>query len=134
MSDEESEKLQTYCFILLYRNMTNENEIVGVERAIRNVGFRADLQYKPTIYTELGIYRNNKFGIRPTVYTSVRKNVDGESGFEVTNLAREEWVYRYLKLIFINTSTFASVRSCGVYHNLLFYRYNSYSGAIRTML
>ena len=78
--------------------MTNENEIVGVERAIRNVGFRADLQYKPTIYTELGIYRNNKFGIRPTVYTSVRKNVDGESGFEVTNLAKEEWVYRYFLL------------------------------------
>ena len=98
MSDEESEKLQTDCFILLYRNMTNENEIVGVERAIRNVGFRADLQYKPAIYTELGIYRNNKFGIRPTVYTSVRKNVDGESGFEVTNLAKEDWVYRYLLL------------------------------------
>ena len=75
--------------------MTDETEIVGVERAIRNVGFRAELQYKPTIYTELGIYRNNKFGIRPTVYTSFRKNVDGESGFEITNLAKEEWVYRY---------------------------------------
>lgn len=92
-SEPSGSRNHMLCFI--NRNMTNENEIVGVERAIRNVGFRADLQYKPTIYTELGIYRNNKFGIRPTVYTSVRKNVDGESGFEVTNLAREEWVYRY---------------------------------------
>jgi len=84
---------------VINRDMTDENEIIGVERAIRNVGIRGlrgDLQYKPNIYTELGIYRNNKFGIRPTVYKSARKHgVDGDYGFEITNLAKEEWIYRY---------------------------------------
>merc|ERR1711874_206421 len=80
---------------VINRDMTDENEIILVERAIRNVSIRADLQYKPNIYTELGIYRNNRFGIRPTVYRSMKKTVGGDSGFEITNLAKEEWVYRY---------------------------------------
>lgn len=80
---------------VINRDMTDENEIILVERAIRNVSIRADLQYKPNIYTELGIYRNNRFGIRPSVYRSMKKTVGGDSGFEITNLAKEEWVYRY---------------------------------------
>ena len=75
--------------------MTDETQIIGMERVIRNVGYRGDLSYKPIIYTELGIYRSNKFGIRPTVYKSEKKNsVDGQSSFEITNLAKDEWIYR----------------------------------------
>jgi len=80
---------------VINRDMTDETEIIGVERAIRNVSIRADLQYKPNIYTELGIYRSNRFGIRPTIYRSLRKTVDGVSGFEISNLAKEEWIYRH---------------------------------------
>jgi len=81
---------------IINRDMTDETQIIGMERVIRNVGYRGDLSYKPIIYTELGIYRSNKFGIRPTVYKSEKKNsVDGQSSFEITNLAKDEWIYRY---------------------------------------
>jgi len=53
--------------------------------------------YKPNIYTELGIYRSNKFGIRPTIYKSVKKVVGGDSGFEIQNIAKDEWLYRHPK-------------------------------------
>merc|ERR1711874_475374 len=91
----EPSRSHNHMIHVINRDMTDENEIILVERAIRNVSIRADLQYKPNIYTELGIYRNNRFGIRPTVYRSMKKTVGGDSGFEITNLAKEEWVYRY---------------------------------------
>merc|ERR1711934_257966 len=44
------------------------------------------------IYTELGIYRGNKFCIRPTIYNSVKEVLpDGDSEFKIENIAREDW-------------------------------------------
>ena len=34
------------------------------------MGFKGKLTYKPDIFTYLGIYRGNKFGIMPNIYTS----------------------------------------------------------------
>jgi len=95
VDENEPSGSNNHAIQVINRDMTDENEIIGVERTIRNVSIRSDLQYKPNIYTELGIYRNNRFGIRPTVYKSMIKRVGEDSGFEITNLAKEEWVYRY---------------------------------------
>merc|ERR1712238_626090 len=40
---------------------------------------------------------SNKFGIRPTIYRSVKKVVGGDSGFEIQNIAKDEWLYRHPK-------------------------------------
>jgi len=95
VDENEPSGSNNHAIQVINRDMTDENEIIGVERTIRNVSIRSDLQYKPNIYTELGIYRNNRFGIRPTIYKSMIKRVGEDSGFEITNLAKEEWVYRY---------------------------------------
>ena len=79
---------------VINKDMSDETEVLGVERALRNIPIRGELMYKPNIYTELGIYRSNKFGIRPTIYKSVKKVVGGDSGFEIQNIAKEEWLYR----------------------------------------
>merc|ERR1712008_350249 len=77
---------------VINKDMTDQKEVFGVEKAIRNVPIRFAIQYKPLIYTELGIYRGNKFCIRPTIYNSVKEVLpDGDSEFKIENIAREDW-------------------------------------------
>ena len=83
---------------VINKDMSDETEVFGVEKSLRNIPIRGELMYKPNIYTELGIYRSNKFGIRPTIYKSVKKVVGGDSGFEIQNIAKDEWLYRYVGL------------------------------------
>ena len=46
------------------------NQVMRVENLLRSAGAVGDLLYKPDIFSTLGIYRNNKWGFRPTIYTS----------------------------------------------------------------
>jgi len=79
---------------IINKDMTNETEVREVEKAIRNVPIRCNMQYKPVVYTDLGIYRGNKFAIRPTIYTSERKVLpDGNYEFNVENIADQDWHY-----------------------------------------
>ena len=73
--------------------MSDEKEVFGVEKAIRNFPINGEIQYKPNIFTELGIYRNNKFGIRPSIYKSI-KVVGGDSDYKIKNIAKEDWLYK----------------------------------------
>ena len=68
-------------------DFTNMEEVVKVENVLRNLGIRRDLNYKPDLYTSLGIYRGNPYKIRPSVYSSkmsfqasiVKNLITGES-------------------------------------------------------
>lgn len=51
-------------------DFTNEADVFKLENAIRLAGVKTKLRYKPGIFADLGIYRNNEFNIRPTIYTS----------------------------------------------------------------
>ncbi|XP_031556947.1 UPF0696 protein C11orf68 homolog [Actinia tenebrosa] len=52
------------------KDFTKEDDVRRVEKGIRNAGILVGMQYKPDIYTNLGIYAKNKFGIAASVYTS----------------------------------------------------------------
>jgi len=83
---------EEHLMCVINKDMTNQKEVFAVEKAIRNVPIRFAIQYKPLIYTELGIYRGNKFCIRPTIYNSVKEVLpDGDSEFKIENIAREDW-------------------------------------------
>jgi len=85
---------EEHLMCIINKDMTNETEVREVEKAIRNVPIRCNMQYKPVVYTDLGIYRGNKFAIRPTIYTSERKVLpDGNYEFNVENVADEDWHY-----------------------------------------
>mmetsp|Transcript_34801 Transcript_34801/g.44390 ORF Transcript_34801/g.44390 Transcript_34801/m.44390 type:complete len:223 (+) Transcript_34801:79-747(+) len=57
--------------ICVYTNdFTDEEDVFRVRSALRNLGFRNRLNYKPDIYTHLGIYQNNQWGLKPSFYSS----------------------------------------------------------------
>ena len=43
-----------------------------IENLLRSAGVVEDLHYKPDIFSTLGIYRNNIWGFKPTIYNSSR--------------------------------------------------------------
>ena len=51
-------------------DFTNREEVACLENQIREAGIKCQLLYKPDAYTYLGIYRNNEWAIKPTLYTS----------------------------------------------------------------
>ncbi|XP_058637160.1 UPF0696 protein C11orf68 homolog [Onychostoma macrolepis] len=53
------------------QNFTDEEQVMRLDAAIRAAGVKCVLNYKPNVYTYLGIYRNNRWKICPTIYESV---------------------------------------------------------------
>jgi len=85
---------EEHLICIINRDMTNQTEVYEVEKAIRSVPIRCNMQYKPIVYTDLGIYRGNKFCIRPTIYTSEREMLpNGNCEFKFENVAEEDWHY-----------------------------------------
>lgn len=52
------------------QNFTDESEVIRLDSVIRATGVKCALSYKPDVYTYLGIYRNNRWKICPTIYES----------------------------------------------------------------
>ncbi|XP_026990628.1 UPF0696 protein C11orf68 homolog isoform X1 [Tachysurus fulvidraco] len=51
-------------------NFTDEEQVMQLDAAIRATGIKCPLSYKPDVYTYLGIYRNNRWKLCPTIYES----------------------------------------------------------------
>ena len=51
-------------------NSQNIKQVMMVENSLRSAGVETVLNYKPDIFSTLGIYRNNKWGFRPIIYSS----------------------------------------------------------------
>ena len=51
----------------------DQDEILRVDDLIRKAGVRGELRYKPTIFSVLGIYSNNKWRIQPSIHFSKEK-------------------------------------------------------------
>ena len=52
---------------------------MGVENLLRSSGVQGELLYKPDIFSTLGIYKNNVWGFRPTIYSSTMMDSQGRS-------------------------------------------------------
>ncbi|KAM9836675.1 UPF0696 protein C11orf68 homolog isoform 1-T2 [Aulostomus maculatus] len=52
------------------QNFTDESEVIRLDSYIRATGVKCPLAYKPDVYTYLGIYRNNRWKLCPTIYES----------------------------------------------------------------
>uniref|UniRef100_A0A1A8G7N4 Chromosome 11 open reading frame 68 n=1 Tax=Nothobranchius korthausae TaxID=1143690 RepID=A0A1A8G7N4_9TELE len=51
-------------------NFTDESEVMRLDSVIRATGVKCPLSYKPDVYSYLGIYRNNRWKLCPTIYES----------------------------------------------------------------
>ncbi|MEE6515255.1 hypothetical protein FKM82_023869 [Ascaphus truei] len=52
------------------RNFTDEEGVMQADATIRSARVKCLLAYKPDVYTYLGIYRNNRWQLCPTIYES----------------------------------------------------------------
>ncbi|XP_006037167.1 UPF0696 protein C11orf68 homolog [Alligator sinensis] len=51
-------------------DFTDEEHVLAADAAIRAAGVKCPLAYKPDVYTYLGIYRDNRWRLCPTIYES----------------------------------------------------------------
>ena len=71
--------------LLVYNeNYQDTDQVMRVESLLRGVGLTGDLRYKPIIFSVIGIYRNNVWGFRPSIYISQETWREKESKIIVT--------------------------------------------------
>ncbi|KAK8720788.1 hypothetical protein OTU49_013103 [Cherax quadricarinatus] len=76
------ERKQVIC--VYNSDFTNKQEVCLLEKGIRNIGLKCGLSYKPDVYTHIGIYRNNRWNLCPTIYKSVYDILAEESKITTT--------------------------------------------------
>ena len=64
-------------------------KVMKAESQLRDAGLLGDLNYKPDIFTHLGIYRNNIWGFRPSIYTSKKARHEKKSKITVTGTGKD---------------------------------------------
>ncbi|KAL9952493.1 hypothetical protein ACROYT_G039759 [Oculina patagonica] len=69
VSTRDPEK-KTHVICVYTEDFTNEEQVRAVEKGLREVGITTAMSYKPDVYTTLGIYRKNPWGLREKIYTS----------------------------------------------------------------
>ncbi|XP_062305308.1 UPF0696 protein C11orf68 homolog [Osmerus eperlanus] len=52
------------------KNFTDDNQVMRLDTVIRATGVKCFISYKPDVYTHLGIYRNNRWNLSPTIFES----------------------------------------------------------------
>ena len=52
------------------KDFTNKEDVMEIERKLRDLGMKGRMAYKPRVYTIMGVYSQNKWGLRPSIYTS----------------------------------------------------------------
>ena len=67
------------------------------ESELRSAGVLGDLYYKPDVFSHLGIYRNNVWGFRPSIYMSRMARNEKKSKITVTGTGRNR---TYLTFMF----------------------------------
>jgi len=78
---------------VINRDMTNTEQVLNIEKTLRSIPIKFDMQYKPNIYSQLGIYRNNKYKLRPTIYSSSKDSSDETHGYKIENVVDQKWTY-----------------------------------------
>eukprot|EP00092_Neocalanus_flemingeri_P033492 GFUD01036410.1.p1 GENE.GFUD01036410.1~~GFUD01036410.1.p1 ORF type:complete len:650 (+),score=234.44 GFUD01036410.1:47-1996(+) len=76
-------------------NYKDTEQVMRVENLMRSAGVETLLNYKPDIFSALGIYRNNKWGFRPTIYCSRVMLMEGKSRVETVGTCN--WYYNSSK-------------------------------------
>ena len=91
VDDVTQEKSVEHVLIVYNTDYTNTDQIMRVENLLRSAGVLTPLTYKPDIFSALGIYRNNIWGFRPTIYRSRCLVREGRSKIEVVGTG--DWYY-----------------------------------------
>ena len=66
-------------------NYLDEEQVLLCESGLRKIGIKCPLFYKPDVYTHLGIYRDNEWDLRPTIYRSNYDILSGHSKIDFSS-------------------------------------------------
>ena len=69
VSARDREK-RTHVICVYTEDFTNEEQVRAVEKGLRKIGVTSVMSYKPDVHTTLGIYKDNPWGLKPTIYNS----------------------------------------------------------------
>lgn len=58
----------THVICIYTIDFTDQNDVLRVRNELKGLGFTSALQYKPDVYTYLGVYKNNPWNISPIIY------------------------------------------------------------------
>jgi len=78
----------SHVIIVYNENYQDTTQVMRIENLLRSSGVTADLLYKPDIFSTLGIYRNNVWGFRPTIYSSKLMKSGGKSKITVAGTGK----------------------------------------------
>ena len=96
VQDVQPEQSRGEHFICVYNmDYKDTEQVMRVENLMRSAGVTTILTYKPDIFSALGIYRNNKWGCRSTMYSSRVMLMDGKSRVEM--VGTNKWYYNTSK-------------------------------------
>ena len=87
-------------------------QVMRVENLMRSAGVATILNYKPDIFSALGIYRNNKWGFRPTIYSSKVMMMEGRSRVETVGTGK--WYYNSSKGLLYPSSSSMREEKTGI--------------------
>ncbi len=85
----------THVIALWNRDYRDEEAVLAAEKALRaHAGIRCSLAYKPDIFSAVGVYRNNEWGLRPALYHSKLHLDEGARGGTVLESTKDpEWKF-----------------------------------------
>lgn len=86
-----SEKNDSHVICIYNDNFLNEEEVFALRDGIRNAMIDQPLKYKADLYTHLGIYRTNNWGIDPVLYRG-RIHIYNQS----VNVYMKEMIFHFL--------------------------------------
>ncbi|XP_071797199.1 UPF0696 protein C11orf68 homolog [Asterias amurensis] len=61
------------------RDFTDKAHVMEIEEKLRDLGMRGRMAYKPRFYSIIGVYAQNKWRLRPGIYTSHWDEVNNEA-------------------------------------------------------
>ena len=67
---DNDNEFEDHVICIFTPDYNDTDEVTRVERCIRRAGVSRELRYKPAIFSVLGIYSNNKWGIKASIYSS----------------------------------------------------------------
>lgn len=80
---------QMHHVVCIYNNnYLHQEQVLMCESGIRSVGIKCPLYYKPDIFTYLGIYRDNSWGLKPTIYRSEYNVLTGQSVVDLNHASK----------------------------------------------
>ena len=78
------------------RDFTDKADVMKMEGKLRDLGMRGLMTYKPRFYSIIGVYAQNKWRLRPSIYSSRWDEVNNEASVRDKTISYQtKKAYRY---------------------------------------